>query len=160
MIIINATVDPYDMSRGSREITGNSLRTYLYLASHGPSELREVQRGLSFSTPSLASYHLAKLTQLGYVGQDQEGRYVVVAGSSNEILEGYAKVGSALVPQLFFFSVLFTILVAYFSLQAILNPSYTLYLVVTSISMTALLWLETARLWRRLVVETGRKEPE
>jgi DNA-binding transcriptional ArsR family regulator len=140
-----------------KEITGNALRVYLYLITHGPSELREIQRGLGLSTPSLASYHLSRLVEAGYVAQDRDGRYVAIREASTEILQEYSKVGTTLVPRLLFFSFLFTILVAFFSYQALYSNGFTIYLVATSITMVALLWYETLRLWRRLVVETSEK---
>ena len=139
-----------------KEITGNTLRAYLYLLTHGPSELREVQRGLSLSTPSLASYHLGRLVDSGYVKQDEESRYVAVKEASTEILQGYSKVGNALVPQLFFFTVLFTILIAFFSFESLSSSLFTPYLIASSVALVALLWFETVRLWRRLVVESTK----
>ena len=140
-----------------KEITGNALRVYLYLVTHGPSELREIQRGLGLSTPSLASYHLSRLVEAGYVTQDNESRYVAIREASTEILQEYSRVGTTLVPRLLFFSFLFTILIAFFSYQALYSNGFTIYLVATSVAMVALLWYETLRLWRRLVVETGEK---
>ena len=137
-----------------KEITGNTLRAFLYLLTHGPSELREVQRGLNLSTPSLASYHLGRLVDFGYVQQDEESRYVAVKEASTEILQGYSKVGNSLVPQLFFFTVLFTILIAFFSFESLLSSVFTPYLIGSSVALVALLWFETVRLWRRLVVES------
>jgi DNA-binding transcriptional ArsR family regulator len=140
-----------------KEISGNTLRAYLFLISHGPSELREVQRGLEFSTPSLASYHLGRLEEAGYVEKDEEGRYVAIKEASTEILEGYSKVGNALVPQLFFFTVLFTILIAFFSIKSLSQSDFLPYLIVCSVGLVILLWYETLRLWRKLVVESPKK---
>jgi DNA-binding transcriptional ArsR family regulator len=145
--------------KNSKEITGNALRTYLYLVTHGPSELREVQRGVGLSTPSLASYHLSRLVEAGYVEQDKEGRYVASKEASTEILEGYIRVGTALVPQFLFFAVLFTMLIVFFSIEALLYSGFTIYLVVVSLAVVALLWYESLRLWRRLVVDSNRKMP-
>lgn len=135
----------------SKGIKGNTLRVYLHLVRHGPCELREVQRGVGLSTPSLASYHLARLMDSGFAKQDQLGRYVATDVSSTEILEGYSKIGTAVVPQLFFFTVLFTILTVFFSYEAIFSSGYVGYLVVVSVAMVGALWFETARLWRKLV---------
>jgi hypothetical protein len=140
-----------------KEITGNTLRVYLYLLTHGPSELREVQRGLGLSTPSLASYHLGRLMDFGYVRQDEESRYVGLNEASTEILQGYSKVGNALVPQLFFFTILFTILITFFGFESLNSSVFTPYLIGSSIALVILLWLETVRLWRRLVVESENK---
>jgi DNA-binding transcriptional ArsR family regulator len=141
-----------------KEITGNALRTYLYLVTHGPSELREVQRGVELSTPSLASYHLSRLVEAGYVRQDEEGRYVASTEASTEILEGYVKVGTALVPQFLFFAVLFTILIVFFSIEVIFSSGFIIYLIIASLAMVALLWYEALRLWRRLVVDSNKKQ--
>lgn len=101
----------------SQEIKGNTLKVYLYLLRHGASELRDVQRGVGLSSASLASYHLGKLSEAGFVTQDELGRYLVVKEGSAKVLEGYSRMGSAIVPQFFFFALLFTILVAFFRSQ-------------------------------------------
>jgi hypothetical protein len=133
------------------EIKGNTLRVYVYLLRHGPSELRDVQREIGLSTASLASYHLGKLVNAGYAKQDELGRYVVTGEASGEILAGYSKIGVAIVPQLFFFTLLFTILTAFFSYEVLSGAGFTVYLVAVSFAMVAVLWLQTVRLWRRLV---------
>jgi hypothetical protein len=134
----------------NQEIRGNTLKVYLYLLKHGPSELREVQRGLDLSSASLASYHLGKLAEANYVQQDEQGKYFAVKEASAKVLEGYSKVGPAVVPQLFFFSLLFTLLAAFFSFEALYGSGFTLYLVFVSIAMVVVLWYETLILWRRL----------
>ena len=134
-----------------REIKGNTLRVYVYLLRHGPSELRDVQREVGLSTASLASYHLGKLVSAGYAKQDELGRYFVTGEASGEILAGYSKIGVAIVPQLFFFTLLFTILTAFFSYEVLSGAGFTDYLVAVSFAMVVVLWFETVRLWRRLV---------
>jgi len=134
----------------NQEIRGNTLKVYLYLLKHGPSELREVQRGLGLSSASLASYHLGKLAEANYVHQDEQGKYFAVKDASAKVLEGYSKVGPAIVPQLFFFSLLFTILSAFFSFEVLYGSGYTLYLVIVSFAMVFVFWYETLILWRRL----------
>jgi len=134
----------------NQEIRGNTLKAYLYLLKHGPSELREVQRGLNLSSASLASYHLGKLMEANYVSQDEQGKYYAVKEASTKVLEGYSKVGTTVVPQLFFFSLLFTILATFFSIEAFFGLRFTLYLVILCIAMVAVFWYETLRLWRKL----------
>jgi len=136
----------------SQDIKGNTLRIYLYLLRHGPSELRDIQSGVGLSSPSLASYHLGKLAERGFVVQDEYGVYSAVREASDRVLEGYARVGSAIVPQFFFFAVLFTVLVAFFSYAALWLSGFTPYLVVVGAVMVIVFWYETWRLWRRLSV--------
>jgi hypothetical protein len=134
----------------NQEVKGNALKIYLYLLKHGPSQLRDIQRGTDLSTASLASYHLGKLVEGGYVKQDEYGNYFTEKDTSEKVLEGYLRVGSAVVPQLFFFSLLFTILVAFFSVAVLFWQGYTPFLVAICIAMVAIFWYETARFWRRL----------
>jgi hypothetical protein len=136
----------------SHEVRGNTLKVYLYLLRHGPSELRDVQREVGLSSASLASYHLGKLSEAGFVKQDERGRYFAVKEAADQVLEGYAKVGPAIVPQLFFFALLFTVLVAFFSLEALYSSGFTVYLVLVCGAMVLVFWYETVRLWRKLVV--------
>jgi hypothetical protein len=136
----------------SHEVRGNTLKVYLYLLRHGPSELRDVQREVGLSSASLASYHLGKLSEAGFVKQDQHGRYFAVKEASDQVLEGYAKVGPAIVPQLFFFALLFTVLVAFFSLESLYSSGFTVYLVLVCAAMILVFWYETMRLWRKLAV--------
>jgi hypothetical protein len=136
----------------NREIRGNTLKVYLYLLKHGPSELREVQRGLNLSSPSLASYHLGRLLEEGYSKQDEYGRYSAVKEVSDRILEGYSKIGPAMVPQFFFFSLLFTILVTFFSFGTWIGFPFVPYLAGVSFAMLVVFWFETIRLWRKLAV--------
>jgi len=136
----------------SREVRGNTLKVYLYLLRHGPSELRDVQRGVGLSSASLASYHLGKLSEAGFAMQDEQGRYVAVKEASDKVLEGYSMIGPAIVPQLFFFALLFTALVAFFSFETLYTQVSTVYLVAVCAAMVVVFWYETVRLWRRLAV--------
>jgi len=132
------------------DVRGNTLRVYLYLLQHNPADLRDVQHSLGLSTPSLASYHLGKLVEGGYVKQNEHGQYLVVSDTTNNILEGYTKFGVTVVPQLAFFAMLFTALVGYFALMSYSYSSFVPLLIGTSVAMVVVLWYETLRVWRRL----------
>jgi hypothetical protein len=132
------------------EVTGRTLRVFLYLVRKGASDLRDVQRDLGFSTASLASYHLGKLVEAGYVSQNEHGQYLATKDSEKVLLEGYSRVGAVLVPQLFFFSILFTVVVGFFAVMSLNYSSYVPLLVVTSLAMLVVLWYQTIRIWRRL----------
>jgi DNA-binding transcriptional ArsR family regulator len=63
--------------RDTTVLRGTTLRVYRFLFKLGrPAGIREVQRGLGLSSPSVAEYHLRKLTESGLVKNDSEG-YVV-----------------------------------------------------------------------------------
>lgn len=134
----------------TQEIKGNTLRVYLYLLNSGASELRDVQRSLGLTTPSLASYHLGKLVDAGYVSQDEHGRYSVVQDATREILEGYVTVGTVVFPRLFFFAVLFTAVIGFLTAMSLLTTSYVPLLVAASLALLGVFWYETVKVWRRL----------
>ncbi len=138
----------------NQEVRGNALKIYLYLLRHGPSELRDIQHGVGLSSPSLASYHLGKLSDAGFVKQDEYGRYFALKETSDRVLEGYSKIGPAVVPQLFFFSLLFTIIVAFFSFEVLVvqNPWFIPFLIAAGVAMVLVFWYETVKLWRKLSV--------
>ncbi len=100
--------------------------------------------------PLLASYHLNKLVEAGWVRQDQYGRYVASEAAAGEVLAGYSKIGTTIVPQLSFFAVLCSILIVFFSVETWYVQAFLPYLVAVSIASAAVLWHETLRLWRRL----------
>jgi hypothetical protein len=137
-------------ARERPEIKGNTLRVYVYLLRSGTSELRDIQRALGLSSPSLASYHLGKLVQAGYASQDEHGRYLASKDVSSEILDGYTRLGGVVVPQLLFFAVLFTAVIGFFAFMALLYASYVPILVGASVAMVLVFWYEVARVWRRL----------
>ncbi len=138
------------MKRAQPEVRGNTLRVYLYLLRHGPSELREVQRGLALSTPSLVSYHLDKLLAAGYASQNERGQYMASKEASSDIIDGFSRIGGLLVPQLLFFAVLFTPIVGYFAVMSFYSASYLPFLVAASLALVAVVWYQTFRVWRTL----------
>ena len=134
----------------SPEIKGNSLRVYLHLLGNGPSGLREIQRSLSISSPSLTSYHLEKLMTGDYVSQNERGQYYALKDKAGDVLQGFTKVGAVLIPQLLFLAVLFTPIVGYFALMSIYNPAFVPFLSMAAVAMTGILWYEVFKVWRRL----------
>ena len=134
-----------------RAIKGNTVRVYLFLLRNGPCELRDVQRALTLSTPSLAFYHLSKLVQSSYVKQTEDGRYMVVTDISADLLDGYVKFGRQIVPQLLILTIIFTAILAYYAylvwrLPLDLDDAVT---AVYSLSIIVL-WYEAIKAWRRL----------
>jgi hypothetical protein len=132
-------------------LKGKTLLVYWYLLQQPDHTVgvREVQRSLSFSSPSIAVHHLQKLENLGLIEKKGTGEYVLEEEVKVGILRLFTRLGSYLVPRYLFYSVLFTtMLVTYVvvSLLAQVLPSFY----ALTFGMTALLifWIETIRLWR------------
>ncbi|MEM4346579.1 MAG: helix-turn-helix domain-containing protein, partial [Candidatus Caldarchaeum sp.] len=68
-----------DRRRVEAELRGRSLDVFLYVMRAGrPVGVRDVQRGLGLSSPSVAYHHLEKLHSLGVLQKDEKGSYTAV----------------------------------------------------------------------------------
>lgn len=87
----------------------NALRVYwLVLSSKdGVARVREVQRALKFSSPTLASYHLKKLEELGLV-RNERGDYHLIKEVKVGILKQFIKFGAFMLPRYALYAAMFT----------------------------------------------------
>lgn len=109
--------------------------------------VREIQRDLTFSSPSVANYHIEKLVELGLVAQDEYGRYFVVQKLQVGVLQAFVNIGGLAVPRLSFFAAFFTtMLVAYLVLNI---ADLNVYAVGFAAAGSAAFWYETVRVWVR-----------
>ncbi len=130
------------------ELRGKTLTIYLYMLKQGkPVGVREVQRDLKLSSPSVAFHHLDKMTRLGVVEQDQLGNYVILKKVDPGILQAFVNVGKFSLPRVGFYAVFFTtIAVAYL----ISNLSFLdVYALIGTFGAAAVFWYELVRIWRR-----------
>jgi predicted DNA-binding transcriptional regulator len=130
------------------KLKGKTLQIYLYLMKRNePVGVREVQRDLNLSTPSLASYHLEKLIEMNLVDKDEHGRYYIARKADISILESYVNVLGYTIPRLAFFAVFFTSLLIAYSVFNI--ESLNIHAVVFALIASVVFWMEAMRLWRR-----------
>ncbi len=114
-------------------LRGRTLDIYRYvLKNKRPTGVREVQRALRLSSPRLASYHLDKLEEAGFLKKTREG-YVV----ERVFLRHSVRLGRLLVPRYFFYSIFLltaiVIQIVVFRPQT-LRADYAFGLAVTSIA--------------------------
>jgi predicted DNA-binding transcriptional regulator len=130
------------------QLRGKTLSVYLYLLKHGEAAgVREVQKGLGFSSPSVAFHHLDKLANLGIVEKDQYERYVLAKKVDSGILQAFVNVGGIALPRLGFYAAFFTtIAVAYVLTGA---NSLGLYALIGTVGGAAVFWYEALRVWRK-----------
>ena len=141
------------MSDASKEqveyaLRGKTLTVYLYLLKHGKAVgVREVQKALGFSSPSVAFHHLDKLVELGVVEKDQYERYVLAKKVDTGILSSFVSIGGLTLPRLGFYAAFFTtIAAAYISAS---RGSLDLYSLIGTLGGAAVFWYEAWRVWRR-----------
>lgn len=133
------------------ELKGKTLLVYWYLLQQ-PNHMvgvREVQRALGFSSPSIAVHHLEKLQELGLVNKKGTGEYVLEEEVKVGILRFFTRMGRFLVPRYLFYSVFFsTMLTAYLAICIISQIAPSFYTIMFGLIATVILWVETVRLWR------------
>lgn len=133
------------------ELKGKTLLVYYHLLRLPGKKVgvRELQRALKLSSPSVALYHLDKLESLGLVKRDPEGNYVLVREAKVGILKQFARLGRFMVPRFLFYSVLFTaMLVAYLLLYEQTGTVHNVVALVFGALASGVLWYETWRLLR------------
>jgi len=71
------------------ELGGTTLRVYRYLYRMGkPCGIREIQRGLGLSSPSVAVYHVRKLLDAGMIREEQGGQKEAEERSAADVEKG------------------------------------------------------------------------
>lgn len=84
-------------------LTGNTAQVYRYaIKQRKPVGVREVQRALKLSSPTLAAYHLDKLEEAGLLKQTPDG-YVV----EKLVLENFVRLRRLLLPKYLFYFAIF-----------------------------------------------------
>jgi len=85
------------------------------------------------------------------VRRTEDGKYVVVADISADLLDGYVKFGRQIIPQFFFLTLIFTAILAYYVYLVWRLPLDTddIVTIVYSLSIIVL-WYQTIKIWRRL----------
>jgi len=140
-----------DLAFLESELKGKTLLVYWYLLQQPTHTVgvREVQRSLNFSSPSIAVHHLQKLENLGLIEKKGTGEYVLEEEVKVGILRFFTRMGSFLVPRYLFYSVLFTTMLATYlivSFIAQVLPSF--YALAFGVIALVIFWIETIRLWR------------
>ncbi len=130
-------------------LRGNTLRVYLYLLKvpRGSAGIREVQRALHFSSPTLAQYHLEKLKELG-LAKKESTEYVAIGEANVGVMKPFLRFGTVFVPRFVLYAVLFTILFFFFLSQLGEVNFYSVYGLVVTLIAAAILWYESARAMR------------
>jgi DNA-binding Lrp family transcriptional regulator len=104
------------MSERRDALRGLTLKVYRFvLKNDKPVGIREVQRALNMSSPTLALYHMNKLEEAGLIKKEATG-YV----ADRIILENLIRLRRILIPRNFFYTVFF--LVSLLMLAVLLRP--------------------------------------
>ncbi len=133
------------------KLKGKTLLVYWYLISSNSRivKVREVQRALKFSSPSIAAYHLSKLEELGLVRKTEHGEYELVQEVKIGTLRFFTRIGRFLIPRFLFYSIWFsTMIVMYIVLYPQTGDAHNIMAMIFGISSVMIFWFETIKLLR------------
>lgn len=139
-----------DESALEYELHRKTWKVYLLLLKSGrPMSVREVQKALHFSSPSLAEHHLERLRDLGLVQkQDVGGHYFLVNEVKIGVLRHFVKLGRLLFPKYFFYAVFSTTLYVVYLTSIMQGFSQeSLFITVFWAVISTILWYEAYRIW-------------
>lgn len=131
-------------------LRGKDWKVYwLLLKNSRPMTVREVQRILHFSSPSVALHHLEQLRTLGLVRkEDVGGNYSLVSEVKIGVLRHFIKLGKTLFPRYFFYAVFSTTFYLFYVLA--LMQGFTrenLFILSFGAIVLAIFWYEAVRVW-------------
>ena len=132
------------------ELKGKTLLVYMHILKN-PGDavgVREVQRELGFSSPSVSSYHLNKLQDLGLV-ENVYGDYQLVKDVKVGVLKQFIMLGGVMLPRYLFYAVLMTTMLLTFLVQTPYFPSREyISTIMMGLVPSVILWYETIKIWR------------
>jgi len=131
-------------------LRGKAWRVYWFLLKNGSGVgVREIQRGLHFSSPSVAFHHLEQLRELGLVQKDEaSGRYTLVGEVKIGVLRHYVKLGRLLFPRYFFYALFSTLFFALY--MGFLFTGFSrdnLFIIGFGVFVCSVFWYEAYRVW-------------
>jgi predicted DNA-binding transcriptional regulator len=134
MIRSLANADTEDrMSRIEQVVKGPTLRVYALLLTRDQLGVRDVQRTLGFSSPSVALHHLKKLVELDLVKQLPEGEYYAAEHMPIGILSVFVRIGGVLLPRLIFlmsFGIIMLVLYLFFVMSGPIGTEDVMFISV------------------------------
>jgi len=131
-------------------LRGKAWKVYWLLLKNGrPMSVREVQKALHFSSPSVAQHHLEQLHELGLVQkQNVGGHYFLVSEVKIGVLRHFVKLGKLLFPRYFFYAVFSTTF--YIAYLLVLMQGFSrenLFILSFGAIISAIFWYEAVRVW-------------
>lgn len=145
-----------DLAEIESKLKGKTLQIYWYLLRDPNCSVgvREVQRSLELSSPSVAAHHLDKLLTLGLVEKTVRGEYLVNQEVKVGLLKFFSRMGRFLVPRHLFYAVFVSTMFAIYLIAynfILYQPTFSVHNIAAILFgavATIILWVETIRLWR------------
>lgn len=131
-------------------LRGKAWKVYWFLLRTGrPVGVREVQKALHFSSPSVAHHHLEQLCSLGLAKKQDVGNYYTLINEVKiGVLRHYIRLGRILFPRYFFYALFTTSFYLIFLLLFVQRLSReNLFIAIFSSLVCIIFWYEAYRFW-------------
>ena len=133
------------------KLKGKAWKVYWLLLKKGrPISVREVEKALRFSSPSVAQHHLEQLRQMGLVQRQKTGgNYILVSEVKIGVLRHFVKLGRLMFPRYFFYAIFSSAFyIAYVTLLMQDLTRENLFILSFGAIVTLIFWYEAIRFWR------------
>jgi DNA-binding transcriptional ArsR family regulator len=150
ILLVHLLLPVEDETRLEFELRGKAWKVYWLLLKQGcPMSVREVQRALRFSSPSVAQHHLERLRELGLVEkQAAGGTYFLASKVKIGVLRHFVKLGRLLFPRYFFYAVFSTTLyIVYLTIFMQGLSRENLFIAFFGAVVSIIFWYEAVRVW-------------
>jgi predicted DNA-binding transcriptional regulator len=143
-------LEPEDAGVFEYALRGKDWNVYWLLLKNGrPMSVREIQKALHFSSPSVAQHHLEQLRQLRLVKKEEVGgNYSLTSYVKIGVLRHFVKLGRLMFPRYFFyalFSTTFYLFYVFVLMQGFTREN--LFILAFGAITTAIFWVEALRIW-------------
>ncbi|MGD2066871.1 MAG: hypothetical protein PVI43_06870 [Candidatus Bathyarchaeota archaeon] len=133
------------------KLRGKAWKVYWLLLKKGcPMSVRDVEKALRFSSPSVAQHHLEQLRQLGLVQRQKiGGNYILVSEVKIGVLRHFVKLGRLMFPRYFFYAIFSSAFyIAYITILMQDLTRENLFILSFGAIVTLIFWYEAIRFWR------------
>jgi DNA-binding transcriptional ArsR family regulator len=133
------------------KLRGKAWNVYWLLLKNGHSmSVREVEKALRFSSPSVAQHHLEQLRQIGLVQKEKVGgNYSLVSEVKIGVLRHFIKLGRLVFPRYFFYALFSSAFyVTYLTMFLENFTRENLFIISFGAIVSIIFWYEAIRVWR------------
>lgn len=145
---LNVEITPINLET---VIKGTTLDVYFYLLrKKSAAGVREIQRSLNLSSPSISSYHLNKLATLEIVRKNRFGNYEVAKKIDIGVLKQFVMVGNYTLPRFFFYATFISVLFGGYIFLFLTFPFSTgeVFALIFGLFASIVCWIESVFCWR------------
>lgn len=130
-------------------LTGRTLMIYFVLLNKKTIGVRELQRHLDLSSPSVAKYHLEKLVDLHLV-ENRNGIYHLDQKADLPLLTSWVLIGKTLLPKVIFAAIFFsTIFIGYLIFIYSNWNKDSIFVILLGCGIMIYLWLDVIFQFKR-----------